>query len=107
MNNLKDALASLVKTAQAAAGQPQRLTLRRGLRVDVLISGDKTMLQLSRVDVPPSEREFKIVLRDWPGTVPASATASLKRTCYAGRYYLTTRWLTPPPQRDLFEEIGG
>ena len=107
MNNLKAALDSLVKTAQASTGQPQRLTLRRGLRVDVLISGEHTLLQISRVDVQPSDRELKIVLRDWPGSVPASAAASVKRTRYAGRYYLTTRWLTPPPQRDLFEKIGG
>lgn len=107
MNNLQVSLAQLVNKAQAAAGQPQRLTLRRGLRVDVLITGDKTMLQISRVDVQPSERELKIVLRDWPGTVPASAAASVKRTYYAGRHYLTMRWITPPPQRELFEEIGG
>lgn len=37
----------------------------------------------------------------------AQAAASVKRTRYAGRYYMTTRWITPPPQRDLFEEIGG
>ena len=85
MNNLQASLAQLVSKAQAAPGQPQRLTLRRGLRVDVLISGEKTLLQISRVDAQPSDRELKIVLRDWPGTVPASAAANVKRTDYAGR----------------------
>ena len=90
-HKLRNLLSELVSEAELNLNTPQRLNLKNGLKVDVVITDEKTKLQLSRIGVFPSLDEWKIVLRDWPYPVEAEA----RELTHAGRNYLRAEWDSP------------
>ena len=88
MRGLAGTIDQLVKNAEANPGQAQRRMLAHGLRVDVLLKDEQMHLQLSRLNVYPADREWSIVLREWPYTVSATPA----KMEYNGRYYLRAHW---------------
>lgn len=109
-NKLKHLLSELVYEAERNLNTPQRLNLKQGLKVDVVITRaqDRRLpapthtvkLQLSRSGAYPSMQEWAIVCRDWPYPVPEGIRP--KETEYAGRCYLRANWPAPLKMFDGF-----
>lgn len=94
---LKSRLSTTVALAEAKPGEPQRMVLGNGLRVDIRVGKD-TELQLSRHNVYPAERELRTVLEHWP--YPVDAMMQGKQQEHQGRFYLKAKWLTPAKLTD-------
>jgi len=88
-NALRGTLAGLLERAEQQPGSPQRINLLRGLRVDVLLTVDAVHVQLSRLNVYPSQQEWSTVMRAWPFQVP---TVTPKQIKLDGRFYLKASW---------------
>jgi hypothetical protein len=90
-------LAKLLSRLNAQAddqrGRPQHITLPQGLGIDLKVCDTLTYLQLHRSAAPgPSDKEFQIVIANWPYTPPNYQPV---RLASGGRHYLTTTWPTP------------
>lgn len=92
MATLKRIISDLVRAAETHQGEPQRATLKGGLRVDVrIIRAGATQIQISRNGLAPSLSEFETVLKNFPYPIKAKPQ-SMKS---AGRYFVTAAWATP------------
>lgn len=68
MAKLTDIMVELLKDAPTASDRIARTRLTNGLRIAVKVEVDGfTMLQLSRLGVPPSHSEWLTVLKSFPG----------------------------------------
>lgn len=81
-------LDQLVKDAEAKPGTAQRMPLRNGLRIDVMLTGEQLHLQISRANTFPSGVEWRTVLRALPYVVQETPTMSY----YGGRFWLRAQW---------------
>lgn len=90
-SGLAKTLDQMVRRAAAHPGLPVRQPLGKGLRVDVMLQGDETYLQISRDNVWPSATEWSTVTRLFPSLVP---NLTVTRIFDHGRYYLKANWKT-------------
>lgn len=94
MGSLKQINASLLIAARQAEGRPFRRSLPGGLVIEVvqLSSGD-VQLSLERLNVDPSDTEWKTTLAHWPEYVPPGVVP-LRRT-EGRRRAMIGRWPRP------------
>ena len=70
--SLKTVLSTLLTTAERS-GQPARIEMRGGLKIDLRTDATFTFLQLSRaIPIEPSARELATVLDAWPYPSPTA-----------------------------------
>jgi len=68
MTDLKRILAEIDEQAKQKPGSPAEVVLPRGLEIKVNYNVDgRFAIQLMRVDTWPSDQEFEIVVRSYPG----------------------------------------
>lgn len=73
MSTLGRMLAGLHLRAKLHRGEPQRLDLPGGLRIDLVVTREETRLLLARQGTVPSDQEWATVLAHFPYDPPLDA----------------------------------
>ncbi|KKN37612.1 hypothetical protein LCGC14_0761820 [marine sediment metagenome] len=91
ISKLQFILGNLLIQAESTPGVKSSTHLPNGLKVDVLVTTEKTHLQISRVLVFPSDTEWHTILKNWPYPMASVAPKHIESES-SFRYYLKSAW---------------
>ena len=95
---MQSKLVQILKQAEACPGKYETFRTTNNLKVDIMVHGNQTYLQISRSSSYPTLGQWASISRHWPYRLRVIP----KKVERFGRYYLVACWMAESEKRPVF-----